>query len=133
MIGHLCYASTSAQKLLSNAVCLLAEPKLPDFEANFRRLLVKSHYSCPKEDIIIAVVRCFAARMIVCSNTEQAEDLYHDSSLLPGASTAGNLLTQHNLRISGPLYSRCGGRQKASPFGCLGMQKVDRLAIWQFD
>ena len=129
MIGHLCCASISIQKPLSNAVCLLAEPKLPDFEANFRRLLVRSRYNRPKENVIKAVVRRLAARMIVCSNTDQAEDLYHDASLLPGASTAEHLLTQHNLRVNGPLYLRCEGRQNASPFGCLGMQEVDRLAI----
>ncbi len=129
MIGHLCCASISTQKPLSNAVCLLAEPKLPDFEANFRRLLVRSRYNCPKENIIKEVVRRLAPRMIVCSNTDQAEDLYHDASLLPGASTAKHLLTQHNLRVNGPLYLRCEGRQNASPFGCLGMREVDRLAI----
>jgi len=129
IIGHLCCASISTQNPLSNTVCLLAEPKLPDFEANFLRLLVRSRYNRPKENIIKAVVQRLAARMIVCSNTDQAEDLYHDASLLPGASTAEHLLTQHNLRVNGPLYLRCEGRQNASPFGCLGMQEVDRLAI----
>ncbi len=129
MTGHLCCASISIQKPLSNAVCSLAEPKLPNFEANFRRLLVRSRYNQPKEDVIKAVVRLLAARMIACSNIDQAEDLYHDASLLPGASTVKHLLTQHNLRVNGPLYLRCEGRQNASPFGCLDMQEVDKLAF----
>jgi len=111
---------------LQNPSCRILKP---DFEANFRRLLVRSRYNRPKENIIKAVVRRLAARMIVCSNTDQAEDLYHDASLLSGASTAEHLLTQHNFRVNGPLYLRCEGRQNASPFGCLGMQEVDRLAI----
>ena len=73
-----------------------------------------------------AIVRHLAARMIACSNIDQAEDLYHDASLLPGTSTVKYLLTQHNLR---PLYLRCEGRQNASPFDCLDMQEVDRFGF----
>ena len=129
MTGHVCCATESTQKPLSNAVCLLAEPKLPNFEANFRGLLARSRYNQPKEDIMNAIVRHLAARMIACCNIDQAEDLYHDASLLPGASTVNHLLTQHNLRVNGPLYLRCEGRQNPSPFGCLDMQEAD----WPFD
>ena len=76
-----------------------------------------------------AIVRHLAARMIACSNIDQAEDLYHDASLLPGASTVKHLLTQHNLRVDGPLYLRCEGRQNASPFDCLDMQEVDKFGF----
>ncbi len=131
MTGHVCCASISSQKPLSNAVCLLAEPKLPNFEANFRGLLARSCYNQPKEGVMHAIVWHLAARMIVCSNIDQAEDLYHDASLLPGASTVKHLLTQHNLRVDGPLYLRCTGGQNPLPFDRLDMQEVDKIWFTQ--
>lgn len=103
------------------------EPKLPNFEANFRGLLARSCYNQPKEGVMHAIVWHLAARMIVCSNIDQAEDLYHDASLLPGASTVKHLLTQHNLRVDGPLYLRCTGGQNPLPFDRLDMQEVDKI------
>ncbi len=96
---------------LSIAVCLLAEPKLPNFEANFRQLLQGSRFNRPNEAIVDMIVRRLAARMIACSSVNQAADLYEDASLLPGASTVTHLMTQHDLRVNGPLYPRCEGRQ----------------------
>ena len=122
VIGH----QYPFQKQMSDAVCLLAEPQLPNFEANFRRLLARSRYNRINEEVITTVVRRLAARMIVCSNTDQAEDLYHDASFLPGASTAEHLLTQHSLRVNGP---RCEGRQNASSFAWA----CKRLTGWLFD
>lgn len=124
VIGH----QYPFQKQMSNAVCLLAEPQLPNFEANFRRLVARLHNS-PNEEVIKTVVWRLAARMIVCSNTDQAEDLYHDASFLPGASTAEHLLTQHSLQVNGPLYPRCKGRQNASSFAWA----CKRLTGWLFD
>lgn len=111
LVHRLGCASLSTQKPLSIAVCLLAEPKLPDFEANFRQLLLKSCYNHPNEAIISTIVRRLTARMIACNNANQAADLYEDASFLPGASTAKHLMTQHNLNVNGPLYPRCEGRQ----------------------
>ena len=88
-----------------------AEPKLPDFEAKFRQLLQGTRYNRPKEEVIEVVVRRLAARMIVCKDHLQAEDLYHDASYLPGASTAAHMFTQHQLRVNGPLYIGYEGRE----------------------
>lgn len=104
-------ASLSTQKPLSIAVCLLAEVKLPNFEANFRQLLQGSRFNRPNEAIVSTIVRRLPARMIACSSVDQAEDLYEDASLLPGASTKKHLMTQHNLTVNGPLYPRCEGRE----------------------
>ncbi|KAL0042934.1 hypothetical protein WJX79_004298 [Trebouxia sp. C0005] len=86
-----------------------AEPKLPNFEANFRQLLVKSRFNCPKEVIVNTIVRRLPARMIACSSVQQAADLYEDASCLPGASTAKHLMTQNKLTVNGPLYPRDEG------------------------
>ena len=99
------------QKPLSNAVSLLAEPKHPNFEANFRQLLVRSRFDHPNEAIVDIIFRRLASRMIACSSVEQATDLYGDASLLPGASTAQHLMAQHKLTVNGPLYPWCEGRQ----------------------
>ncbi|KAL0056155.1 hypothetical protein WJX82_008246 [Trebouxia sp. C0006] len=82
------------------------EPKLPNFEANFRQLLQGSRFNRPNEAIVDMIVRRLAARMIACSSVNQAADLYEDASLLPGASTVTHLMTQHDLRVNGPLYPR---------------------------
>ncbi|DBA70151.1 TPA: hypothetical protein ACH3X2_012203 [Trebouxia sp. C0005] len=86
-----------------------AEPKLPNFEANFRQLLVKSRFNCPKEVIVNTIVRRLPARMIACSSVQQAADLFEDASCLPGASTAKHLMTQNKLTVNGPLYPRDEG------------------------
>ena len=100
--------------------CLPAEPKLPNFEANFRQLLVRSRFNRPNEAIVNTVVRRLAARMIACSSVTQAADLYEDASCLPGASTAKHLMTQHRLTVNGPLYPWCEGRQNKFNIWLLG-------------
>ncbi|KAL0024674.1 hypothetical protein WJX77_007986 [Trebouxia sp. C0004] len=88
------------------AAAAAKEPKLPNFEANFRQLLQGSRFNRPNEAIVDMIVRRLAARTIACSSVNQAADLYKNASLLPGASTVTHLMTQHDLRVNGPLYPR---------------------------
>ena len=86
--------------------CMPADPKLPDFQGNFQQLLKKSRYTRLNQEVLDVIVRWLAPRMMVCSRPEQAEDLYHDATFLPGASTEHHMLTQHGLQVNGPLYPR---------------------------
>ena len=67
--------------------CMPADPKLPDFQGNFQQLLKKSRYTRLNQEVLDVIVRWLAPRMMVCSRPEQAADLYHDATFLPGAST----------------------------------------------
>ena len=120
---------TTIQNPLSIAVCLLAEVKLPNFEANFRQLLQGSRFNRPNEAIVSTIVRRLPARMIACSSVDQAEDLYEDASLLPGASTKKHLMTQHNLTVNGPLYPRCEGREICSNTWLLGQARGRQICV----
>ena len=83
-----------------------ADPKLPDFQGNFQQLVQKSRYTRPKQEVPDVIVCRLAPRMMVSSRSEQAADLYHGATFLPGASTEHHMLTQHGLQVSGPLYPR---------------------------
>ena len=87
-------------------VFLPADPKLPDLVGKFQQLLKESRYTRPKQEILDVIVRRLAPRMMACSTLQQAEDLYHDATFLPGASTEHHMLTQHGLQVNEPLYPR---------------------------
>ena len=98
-----------ARRALSGAICrygLLAAPSLLDFEARFLQLLRKTYITQPSEEVLEAITSRLPAHMIACSTPERAAKLYAEAKLLPGASTAAHLFTQHKLRVNGPLYLR---------------------------
>ncbi|KAK9902091.1 hypothetical protein WJX75_004074 [Coccomyxa subellipsoidea] len=83
-----------------------AAPSLLDFEARFLQLLRKTYITQPSEEVLEAITSRLPAHMIACSTPERAAKLYAEAKLLPGASTAAHLFTQHKLRVNGPLYLR---------------------------
>ncbi|KAK9866101.1 hypothetical protein WJX84_011842 [Apatococcus fuscideae] len=95
-------------KFLRDRALLLQQTQglLPNVQEHFRRLLIQSHISNPRQEVLDMIARRLPSHMIVCNSTDAAVDLYQHAKLMPGVSTKGHLITQHGVRVTGPLFPR---------------------------
>ncbi|EFJ49154.1 hypothetical protein VOLCADRAFT_104361 [Volvox carteri f. nagariensis] len=77
---------------------------LPDYKRRFLELLSLGNIQRPKTAVLNLIMRHCPARMMVLGDCNDAVDLYREAELFPGPSTEGHLLTQHGLRVNGPLF-----------------------------
>jgi hypothetical protein len=69
----------------------------------FCKLLQKYHIDSPNDYVMDKIETLYTLRMVNCSSAELAIELYDMVKSMPGTSTKGHLLTQHDLRVNGPL------------------------------
>ncbi|KAG2428097.1 hypothetical protein HYH02_014445 [Chlamydomonas schloesseri] len=77
---------------------------LPNYYDRFVKLLARGNITRPREDVLAAIFRRHAYMLAVVPDSNKAVELYRAAELFPGASTEGHLLTQHGLKIDGPLF-----------------------------
>ena len=83
-------------------------------QENFRHLLIQSHISNSRQEVLDMIARWLPSHMIVCNSTAAAVDLYQHAQLMPGESTRGHLITQHGVQVKGPLIPRCSWKDSSS-------------------
>ncbi|EFJ43027.1 hypothetical protein VOLCADRAFT_96771 [Volvox carteri f. nagariensis] len=77
---------------------------LPDYKRRFLELLSLGNIQRPKTAVLNLIMRRCPARVMVLGDCNDAVDLYREALLFPGPSTERHLLTQHGLRVNGPLF-----------------------------
>ncbi|GAQ78953.1 Protein kinase superfamily protein [Klebsormidium nitens] len=81
-------------------------PPLLDYEIRFKRLLEKTYVSRPHTEVLDTIVSRLPQQMMLANTPARALDIYEQARLMPGVSTKNHLLTQHQLRVNGPLFTR---------------------------
>jgi hypothetical protein len=86
----------------------LRHADLPFYYRRFLELLSRGKITRPKTAVLGAITRRCAGRVMLLRDFGEAVDLYREAQLFPGPSTEGHLLTQHGLRVNGPLFPNPG-------------------------